>query len=268
MNVPEVSILMSVYNGENFLNESISSILEQTFKNFEFIIIDDGSTDNTFKILEDYAKKDCRIKIVTQKNTGLTKALNVGAGIAKGEYIARQDVDDVSMPDRIEKQLLHLKQNSDVAVLGSRSKPISSKDGFIPDIECSNQEVSICVDISKQNFIPHSSAFFRKSIFEKCGRYNEEFKVSQDFELWNKMARYGKIEILNQVLLKRRVVRDGISRKFLLSQIATAAKIRWQYRKSNIFLTFIMIVWFGFRHIIMSFLGNFLGSKLALKIKN
>ena len=102
---PTISVLMSVYNGELCLAEAIESILNQTFRDFEFLIINDGSTDSSWEIIQRYAEKDQRIVPITQENIGLTKSLNKGILIAKGEFIARQDSDDLSLPKRFDKQL-------------------------------------------------------------------------------------------------------------------------------------------------------------------
>ena len=99
---------MSVYNGDLYIHNAIDSILSQTFTNFEFIIINDGSTDNSYNIIKEYAKIDGRIIYINQNNKGLTKSLNNGINIAKGKYIARQDVDDISLPNRFDKQLFWL----------------------------------------------------------------------------------------------------------------------------------------------------------------
>ena len=124
MKKPKVTVLMSVYNGERYLHESIESILNQTFKDFGFLIINDGSTDNTPKILKSY--KDQRIKIISNKNNlGLTKSLNKGIKLAKGEYIARQDVDDVSLSERLEKQVKFLNSYPSYAAVGTFTKIIN-----------------------------------------------------------------------------------------------------------------------------------------------
>ena len=124
MKNPKVTVLMSVYNGEKYLQEAIDSILEQTFKDFEFLIINDGSTDKTGEILESY--HDLRIKIINnEKNIGLTKSLNKGLKLARGEYIARQDADDISMPERLEKEVEFLETHQDYAVVGAFAKIIN-----------------------------------------------------------------------------------------------------------------------------------------------
>ncbi|HKQ33129.1 MAG TPA: glycosyltransferase family A protein, partial [Thermodesulfobacteriota bacterium] len=115
---PKVTVLMTVYNGEKFLNEAIDGILNQTFRDFEFLIINDGSTDGSREIIKSY--KDPRINLVdNESNIGLTASLNRGLSLAGGEYIARQDADDISLPERLEKQISILERNPDIALLGS-----------------------------------------------------------------------------------------------------------------------------------------------------
>ena len=111
---------MSVFNGEKHVNSAIKSILNQTFRDFEFIIIDDGSKDNTLKVIKEYAKIDNRIKVIRNlTNIGLTKSLNKAIKLSKGEFIARQDTDDISLPNRLEKQIEFLQKNPDCALCGS-----------------------------------------------------------------------------------------------------------------------------------------------------
>lgn len=246
---PLVTVLMSVYNGEAFVAKSVESIVKQTYGDFEFIIIDDGSTDNTPKILKKYTEQDKRIRIIKQKNQGLTRSLNRGASLAQGMFIARLDADDISMPERLERQVRYLVDNPDVVVVGSCAGPISGEDTVFNLVKDGIREGAVRVDISMQNFLPHSSAMFRKDIFEKCRGYDESFKVSQDFDLWNRMSRFGNVDVLNEILVKRRTDSSGISRKKMLKQMDAAARIRWKYRKYNGFYTIILIAFYSLRHV-------------------
>ena len=121
--MPKVSVVMSVCNSEPFIRDAINSILGQTFQDFEFIIINDGSTDGSLQIIQSYG--DSRIRITSQENLGLTKSLNKGIGIARGEYIARQDADDISEPSRLEKQVAVLEQNSRAVLVSSNIRYFS-----------------------------------------------------------------------------------------------------------------------------------------------
>ena len=138
MNEIKVTVLMSVYNGEKYLSQSVESILNQTYENFEFVIIDDGSTDNSYSILKQYASQYSQIVLIkNEKNLGLTKSLNLGLKIAKGKYIGRQDADDVSHPERLEREIEFLEDHLDHAAVGTFVK-ILDKDGNIcPQLVCS-----------------------------------------------------------------------------------------------------------------------------------
>ena len=136
MKTPKVTVLMSVYNGKKYLHESVGSILNQTFKDFEFVIINDGSTDGTEKILEEYSRIDKRIVLIHNKeNLGLTKSLNKGIKVARGEYIARMDMDDISASDRLKKEVEFLDHHQDYAVIGTFVKIMNKDSNLIYMLE-------------------------------------------------------------------------------------------------------------------------------------
>ena len=116
---PEITVLMPVFNGEKFIRESIASILNQTFPDFEFLIINDGSTDHSLAIIEEYARCDARIRIISRENKGLAATLNEGIDLARGDYIARMDCDDISYPRRLERQLQYMRAHPDCVLCGS-----------------------------------------------------------------------------------------------------------------------------------------------------
>jgi glycosyltransferase involved in cell wall biosynthesis len=250
---PAITVLMSVYNGEKFVGMAVESILNQSYQDFEFIIIDDGSTDSTPRILVDYKNKDNRIKILTHKNKGLTRSLNIGASLSKGEFIARQDADDMSMPDRLEKQIAFLKTHTDFAVIGACAVCTDGQGKVVTTSENNKYGTVIKVDVSKQNPIPHSSAMFRKDVFNLCNGYDESFRVAQDFDLWNRMAKWGDIALMPTILLKRRMINQGVSQKKIKEQMVAAAKIRWKYRSGGSIKTMGYILFYGLRHLLFSF---------------
>lgn len=163
-NVPRISVVMSVYNGEKYLRESIESILNQTFSDFEFIVANDGSTDNTPQILEEYKNRDSRIKIIQQENIGLTKSLNKAINLANGEYIARQDVDDLSLPERLERQMKLFREKSNIDLIASWYYIIDGEgkvnlERKLPD----SKRVKKLLPF--ENLICHTSVMFKKSKF-------------------------------------------------------------------------------------------------------
>ncbi len=185
----EISVVMSVYNSEQWLKESIYSIINQTFKDFEFIIINDGSTDKSESIITSFANQDQRIKFFNQSNSGLTKSLNKAISISRGKYIARIDADDISLPDRLKKQYEILESSNNIGLCYTSFFEIDHLGKKIRKRKMINKLDLIKRNLSKGvNNIAHSSVMFRKSVFEELGGYREKLKKSQDFDLWLRMT--------------------------------------------------------------------------------
>ena len=164
----ELSVVMSVYNAELFLNEAIQSILDQTYQNFEFIIVNDGSTDNSLKIITSF--NDNRIIVIDQENQGLSKSLNTGVSISNGKYIARMDADDISLPNRFELQLDFFNNYKNHVLLGSNIYFVDIN-GIILDetkLQLTDKKIKKCLPNIK---LMHSSVMFLKSIFYAAGQY-------------------------------------------------------------------------------------------------
>lgn len=211
---PKISVLMSAYNGSpKYLRESVDSILSQSFTDFEFIIIDDCSSDDSWSILCDYAIRDCRIKLLRNpQNMGLTKSLNRGLNLAQGQYIARQDADDISMLNRFEKQFTWLTQHTETTLVSSEIQRIK------PDGTFGNVSNRACLsELLPWNLLfhnhlgGHSQVMFRRQPVLDLGGYNEAYQYSQDYELWCRLAHAGKIAILPEVLLHQRFHNTSIS---------------------------------------------------------
>ena len=185
-NKPLISVVMSVFNDEKFLKSSIDSILNQSYNNFEFIIIDDGSTDSTLSIIKDYAKVDKRIVFVSKKNSGITKSLNLGLKMSKGKYIARIDGDDISHSLRFEKQIDLFKKESQTALIGTNCILIDEN-----ELQIGGKKYNYPTNYNKiksnllsgNSIFPHSSMMFKKSIIKNFGFYDEYFKKTQDYNL-------------------------------------------------------------------------------------
>lgn len=204
---PKISVIMSVYNDEKYLRKAIESILNQTFADFEFIIVNDGSTDRSLKIIQNY--KDIRIRIINNmRNIGLTKSLNKALRIAEGGYIARQDADDISLPNRLEAQLRYFQEHPEIALLGTGAY-IIDETGTISgrEIPLANPSKN---DFTKDNQIVHGSAMFRKAIIDVLGPYNELYKYSQDYELWLRIATCHNVANLTFPLYKKRKYSESV----------------------------------------------------------
>lgn len=217
-NSPLVSIIMSVYNGENYLAESIDSILNQSYKNFEFIITDDGSKDNSLSILKEYSKKDSRIKlIVNANNKGLIYSLNNMLNLSTGKYIARMDADDISLKNRIEKQVKFMEKNEKVSIVGSFYQAFKNDFTFIrKNIKTINDSEEVKVSLLFRNYICHPTVMIKKEIIDKYNlKYNFEDKGMEDYGLWLKVTKIKKIFILPEILLKYRYSSNSISANVL-----------------------------------------------------
>ena len=197
---PKISIIMSVYNEERHLRASIESILNQTFTDFEFIIVNDGSTDASLEIIKSYA--DARIQIINnEENIGLTKSLNKAIKKARGEYIARQDADDISLPDRFEAQLKYLAKHPKTALLGTSIYVINEKGKMM------KRRIALPSPgkaLFKGNRFFHGSLIIKKDIIDELGPYNEQFKYSQDYELVLRISRIYDTRNLTTPLYKLR----------------------------------------------------------------
>lgn len=206
----KISVIMSVCNGEQHLRESIESVLNQSFTNFEFIIVNDGSTDASLEIIKSYADKKIRI-INNEENIGLTKSLNKAIKQAQGEYIARQDADDISLPNRLELQFEFLENHPEVALLGTGVYVINENGATIEKrIMHPNPKKSLL----KGNRFIHGSVMFRKSVIDERGAYNETLRYSQDYELWLRMSKKYDVRNLTAPLYKLRMHKGSIlSRK-------------------------------------------------------
>lgn len=204
---PKVSVLMSVYNGADYLQEAIDSILGQTFADFEFIIFDDCSTDESPAILIRNAEQDARIVVVKNpENLGLTKSLNKGLQMAKGQYIARQDADDVSLPQRFEKLVEVLDADSACVLASCNFRTIDQHGNFIREVrrDCSPELVAWHL-LFQNRIAGHSQVMFRRDTALEVGSYDENCRYSQDYELWSRLTQVGKITILPGLYLDRRI---------------------------------------------------------------
>jgi glycosyltransferase involved in cell wall biosynthesis len=201
---PRISVVMAVYNGERFLREAIESILGQTFANFEFLIIDDGSTDRTRKIIRSY--EDPRIRlVVNETNEGLTRTLNSGLRLARGEFIARQDADDISEPERFEKQIAFMDANTEVALLGTQYRYMDETGvswGTEP-LPCSHGELSWAL-LFGTPFIHSAVMFRRRQVLDSIGEYDQSTSHAQDYQYWNRIALTHRVANLEQCLVRYR----------------------------------------------------------------
>ncbi len=233
--MPDISVLMSVYNGGRWIRKSINSVLSQSEGDFELIIINDGSTDDTASILGSY--NDERLVILNQENMGLTKSLNRGLSIAKGEFVARIDADDICMQNRFYRQKTFLDENPDVVLVGSNAILIDENNNGIGNMVYPTSHDSLLKRLKKfKPVFPHSSIFFRKNIVISEGGYNPYFTRSQDSELYLRVSEKYALANLDQFLVKLRFSNDSLtySDVDLQLKMGIAALINYYRRKEGL----------------------------------
>ena len=206
--MPRVSVLLPVYNGESYLARAIDSVLQQTFENFELLVLDDGSTDGSQAIARAAAARDARIRVIAGEHRGLVDGLNSAANMAAGELLARMDADDISLPDRFAKQVSYLDAHPEVCAVGCPAMRIDP-DGLpisswpVPE---SHEEIDAQHMTGLGGGILQPSVMMRKSSFLQVGGYRAEFKYgAEDYDLFLRMAEIGKLANLPEILLQYRL---------------------------------------------------------------
>lgn len=197
---------MPVYNAEHYLKEAVESILAQTLKNFEFIIINDGSTDRSLEILRNYADQDSRIKIISRPNTGIVGALNDGLKHCSGKYVARMDADDVAHIERLEKQSNYLELNEATIAVGSRVRMVDPEGDFIWDYQppINNDDILEQFRAGNGGALIHPVAMFRRKALLTVEGYREKWCHIEDLDLYLRLAELGSFHNLNEPLLDYR----------------------------------------------------------------
>ena len=213
--MPRVSVVMSVYNEEQYLSDAVDSILGQTFTDFEFVIIDDGSVDNTLTILKDY--KDPRLKVYHQANQGQSAALNQAFRLSSGSYLARMDGDDVSLPERFAREVQLLDSRPEVGLVGTWCVKVDVRTGRKRVQSLPEHDSAIRRFMIIDNPFIHTSVMIRRSALNKVGVYHERL-IWQDYDLWVRIARHHELANIPEPLV--------IRRKHPASQTSTTKKSR------------------------------------------
>jgi glycosyltransferase involved in cell wall biosynthesis len=204
--VPIVSVVMPVFNGEPFLRESVDSILNQTYRNFEFVIINDGSTDGSTALLARFAQADSRVRVFWQRNQGYVVALNRGCALARGKYMVRLDADDVAIPDRLERQMDFLERHPEVAVVGGAVEGIDGAGTKLfldrPPLE----DGKIRDGLHAMTFpLCHPAVAIRKKAFDDAGGYRTQFEPAEDYDLWLRIIEAWQVANVPGVVVRKRI---------------------------------------------------------------
>lgn len=209
---PAVSVLMAVYNGQSHVRQAVDGILAQTFQDFEFLIVDDGSTDETSRLLDEYAAPQI-VRLRHEKNRGLIAALNTGLAAARGEFVARQDADDFSYPDRLRIQVDFLRSRPEVALVGSDSVFEPAAGGARTTRVVERDPLRLAWILLFHCPLTHSSILFRRDAIRNLGGYGEDDLFVEDFALWARVTRSSRVASVGCPLVIRRRPPESITER-------------------------------------------------------
>jgi glycosyltransferase involved in cell wall biosynthesis len=224
---PIVSVVMSVYNDGPFVSEAVQSILNQTWSDFEFIIVDDGAIDDSVARVQEF--RDERIRLIRQSNAGLAAALNRGIREARGEFIARQDADDISEPERLMRQAQFLQEHREVGLVGCSVRLIDEGGQGTRVARFPVDDADLQKDLidGEGNPFMHGSVMMRKAVVEAAGMYRVEFRRAQDIDLWLRIAELAPIANLPEVLYTWRHRRTSVGAQHWIRHHDFARLARW-----------------------------------------
>ncbi|OGE45022.1 hypothetical protein A3B39_05455 [Candidatus Daviesbacteria bacterium RIFCSPLOWO2_01_FULL_37_10] len=270
MKNPKITVVMPVYNAQKFIISAIESILNQTLRDFELIIVNDCSTDKTRKIIESFARKDPRIKIVNNKTRmNIAASLNKGVSMASSNIIARMDADDISIPIRLEMQYRLISSDKNIAVVGANIivMDLNENEIAIRNYPTTSEELKAC--LFKYSSFAHPVVCFRKSVFDEVGGYNPKYSPTEDLDLWFRLGVKHKFGNVKKPLLKYRLYNNSSSNRSLKDLEILVFKIRFDaitkygYKPSFLDLIYNLLqfvtLWFTpekYRGMIYNFLRN------------
>lgn len=213
MTDPSISVIMPVWNGERYLAEAIESILAQSFRDFEFIILDDGSTDRTPEILAEFAARDARIRVIRLGHEGIVVALNRGIDEARASWVARMDADDIARPDRFARQWAAIQAKPTAVLCHTHTSIIGDPNYVTPAGRFIRSKALLALRLCFQCPIVHPTVMFRKSVVIECGGYRPEERHAEDFGLWGRLLMKGDVIGVAEPVLDFRVHGASISKQ-------------------------------------------------------
>jgi len=225
----KISVVMPVYNAEAYLKDAIESILNQTFTNFELIIVDDASIDNSYEIINEYSKKDERIVVLRNEvNLGIAKTRTKGTKYAKGKYIAVADADDISILTRLEKQYNYLEKHNDCGVVGGFIESFNSNTGKILGVrEYYEDDTNLRKRLFLYCPIAQGVCMIRREVFDNIGYYDSKYPLAEDLDLWFRIGMKYKFANIQEILLKYRIHGDSAT----ISKIQKIETLTLEIRK-------------------------------------
>ena len=231
--MPETSVILPVYNAVAYVGEALTSLLNQTFTDFEILVLNDGSTDQSEQVIRSF--NDTRIRYISSdQNKGLIYQLNLGVKEARGKYIARLDADDVALDNRLQVQFNYLERHPEIGLLGGNAEVLGSN-----ELLChSEKHDGILLEMLHRNAFIHSTVMFRKSIFEQInGGFDTNYKHAEDYRMWQLFTGITKLANLPEVLIKYRVHEQQVSAKHATGLLDSADQVRLQFIASSLNIT-------------------------------
>lgn len=223
-NSPTVSVIMPVYNSAQYLAEAVESILKQSFADFEFIIINDGSTDASHDILTHYQLLDKRIRLYHQENRGIVESLNRGCNLSRGKYIARMDSDDISLPERLAKQVSFLETHSQVGVCGTWVQLFGGTTGVVRP---STDSEMIRIKLLFESMLAHPSVMMRRQVMINNNLfYRDGYDGAEDYDLWLRFSQHTLLANIPEILLRYRKHEQQITQRQAVDKINSANRLR------------------------------------------
>lgn len=224
---PLVSVVMPAHNASRHISIAIESILQQTFKDFEFIIVNDNSSDKTASLIKKYARKDSRIRLLNNsKRLDIAGSLNKGIENAKSNIIARMDADDISYPNRFELQYKLIQKSKKIVAVGSNIILIDSSENVIGLRNYPQESKKLKKCLFKYSPFAHPVVMFRKDVFEKVGKYNPKYSPTEDLDLWFRLGKNHEFKSIPKPLLKYRLSEKSSSHKMIKDLEILVFKIR------------------------------------------
>lgn len=268
---PKVSVVMSAHNAElDMLRQSVQCILDQTFRDFEFVIVDDVNGEQSAEYLDSLTKLDSRVRLLRNpKNLGLTASLIRGIDASRGEYLARQDADDISRPERLELGVARLDSDRETVLLGSWYSVTVPESGEVLHYHPPDDPALLFRQLYFTNPFCHAAVLFRQSAYEQVGGYNQQFRTTQDLDLWFRLARVGRLGMVEKQLVIRQLHSGSLSlSRRAWQQVSNSARIRWRERAAYTGRAVAPIVIAASAyHAIMTLLPTPVGSVLARLVR-
>jgi glycosyltransferase involved in cell wall biosynthesis len=251
MNKPLVSVAMPAYNAENYIAAAIESILGQSFRDFELIIIDDGSTDDTLRIINKYSETDERVVVLkNDRNLGVNRTMNKGIEAARGKYIAIMNADDISLPERLEKEVRFLEENSEVGIVGGAMVVVNATGRVLGDRCYYTRDEEIRKHIFRFSPFSHPTVMIRRTILDKSGLYDPHYESASDYELYFRIGLHAKFANLEDKLIKYRIITGSLTTGGLKTMELKTIEARRKFFDSNAYQANKMEKVYNFLHLL------------------